>query len=114
MELAPGFRAPTPGPLSHLLHHVDKMPDESPVLFGLHPNAEIKYLTAEADTLFSTLRRIRSSHSGDVEGQNQREARLRDMVDDLLHKVPEAFNMMEVRCPPVMYWNGRTPQEEGG
>lgn len=31
------------------------MPEDSPIAFGLHPNAEIGFRTAEALSLFNTL-----------------------------------------------------------
>lgn len=33
----------------------ETLPAESPVLYGLHPNAEIGFLTSQADTLFKLI-----------------------------------------------------------
>jgi dynein heavy chain len=52
-ELAPGFSVPPPGGIAEYRSHIDdNMPPESPLLFGLHPNAEINFLTTQSDTLF--------------------------------------------------------------
>ena len=48
LELGPGFPSPDPTTLDYAGYaaYIDtKMPKESPPLFGLHPNAEIGYLT---------------------------------------------------------------------
>ena len=49
----------------------DNLPQESPVLYGLHPNAEIGFLTTTSETLFKTesqsnffLQYILASHIG--------------------------------------------------
>lgn len=53
-ELAPGFSVPPPGGLQEYRQHIeDGMPPESPMLFGLHSNAEINFLTMQSETLFS-------------------------------------------------------------
>ena len=36
----------------------EKLPSESPPMFGMHPNAEIGYLTSNCDTLFNMLMEI--------------------------------------------------------
>lgn len=54
--LAPGFAAPPYLDYSGYHQYVDDMlPPESPALYGLHPNAEIDFLTVAASSLFRTL-----------------------------------------------------------
>ena len=58
LELGPGFPSPDPTTLDYsgYAQYIDtKMPKESPPLFGLHPNAEIGYLTSSTANLFSTI-----------------------------------------------------------
>lgn len=55
-RLAPGF--PVPSNMDYQSYHkyIDEiLPVESPVLYGLHPNAEIGFLTNQADTLFKLI-----------------------------------------------------------
>ena len=46
----------------------EALPQEAPVMFGLHPNAEIGYLTSTADNMFET---IVSLQGGDISGGNK-------------------------------------------
>ncbi|KAF3819187.1 hypothetical protein GH733_013337 [Mirounga leonina] len=54
--LAPGFAAPPNLDYSGYHQYIEeKLPPESPALYGLHPNAEIEFLTVMSNTLFRTL-----------------------------------------------------------
>jgi dynein heavy chain len=58
LTLAPGFRSPDPAKFDRnaYVKFVDeKLPAEDPRMFGLHPNAEIGYLTTLGETLFDTI-----------------------------------------------------------
>lgn len=61
MLLAPGFRSPDPAKFNYddYKNFIEtKLPVESPQMFGLHPNAEINYLTQMCDTLFATIMEV--------------------------------------------------------
>lgn len=47
------------------------LPSESPVLYGLHPNAEMGYLTTTSDNLFKTLLEMQPMNSFVEEGSGQ-------------------------------------------
>ena len=50
------FKAPAPTTYENYLTHIDeKMIGDSPVAFGLHPNAEIGFRTDQANHLFQTI-----------------------------------------------------------
>jgi len=58
MTLAHGFRSPKPDRFdrnAYITYVDEKLPPEIPNMFGLHPNAEIGYLTTLGETLFSTI-----------------------------------------------------------
>ena len=58
MPLAPGFRSPDPTRFDYDAYYKyidERLPLESPQMFGLHPNAEINYLTAYGDRIFDTI-----------------------------------------------------------
>lgn len=47
------------------------LPHESPVHYGLHPNAEIEFLTVTSDNLFHTLLEMQSPDAVMGEGASQ-------------------------------------------
>jgi dynein heavy chain len=49
----------------------DVLPAEAPVLFGLHPNAEIGYLTAMAEDMFVTILSLQGSSGGGGGGDKE-------------------------------------------
>lgn len=56
LTLAPGFVAPPNLDYSGYHQYIEeRLPPESPALYGLHPNAEIEFLTVMSNTLFRTL-----------------------------------------------------------
>lgn len=73
------------------------LPPESPVLYGLHPNAEIGFLTTTSENLFRTVFEMqpRESSGGDGAGAS-REEKVKTILDEILEKLPEPFNMVEL------------------
>jgi dynein heavy chain len=47
--------SPQPGPHDKYVEHIETMPGESPLFFGMHPNAEINFRTVQCDKLFEIL-----------------------------------------------------------
>merc|ERR1719454_881947 len=57
MPLFPGFASP-PGPLNYkgYFEYIDESLDrETPIAYGLHPNAEVNFMTAQASALFTAV-----------------------------------------------------------
>jgi len=50
--------SPQPGPHEKYLEHIETMPPESPLFFGMHPNAEINFRTVECDFTFDMLQSL--------------------------------------------------------
>ncbi|KAI5645013.1 dynein heavy chain and region d6 of dynein motor domain-containing protein [Phthorimaea operculella] len=98
LQLAPGF--PAPPNTDYVGYHQyieDAMPPESPYLYGLHPNAEIGFLTTTSENLFRTIfemqpRDAQSSGAATV----TREDKVKQMLDEIVEKLPEEFNMTEI------------------
>jgi dynein heavy chain len=56
LNLAPGFLIPQSSDYKGYHAYIDEsMPPESPYLYGLHPNAEIDFLTTTSENLFRTV-----------------------------------------------------------
>ncbi|XP_031370134.1 dynein beta chain, ciliary-like isoform X1 [Apis dorsata] len=98
LYLAPDFLVP-PSLDYHGYHEYvyNFLPSESPVLYGLHPNAEIGFLTSTAENLFKTLLGMLTRTVSDTTvGEISREEKMKGLIEDLLDKLPEEFNMLEL------------------
>ncbi|XP_068157565.1 LOW QUALITY PROTEIN: dynein beta chain, ciliary [Drosophila tropicalis] len=94
-ELCPGFPAPPNLDFEGYHAYVNEMlPEESPLLYGLHPNAEIGFLTTASEQLLRTIFELQpreselSSHCG-----APREELVKIMIDDFLDKLQDEFNL---------------------
>ncbi|XP_073516352.1 dynein axonemal heavy chain 9 isoform X1 [Phyllobates terribilis] len=96
--LAPGF--PLPGNTDYNGYHKyidDVLPAESPYLYGLHPNAEIGFLTQTSEKLFRTVLEMQPRDSSMGEGGGvTREEKVKATLDEILEKLPEEFNITEL------------------
>lgn len=53
------FRAPLPGTFEKYIEHIDtKIVSETPIAFGMHPNAEVGFRTDECNDLFLQLKDV--------------------------------------------------------
>ncbi|XP_068610643.1 dynein axonemal heavy chain 9 [Brachionichthys hirsutus] len=98
LHLAPGF--PLPGNMDYNSYHqyIDhNLPPESPYLYGLHPNAEIGFLTQTSGKLFCTVLEMqpRDGAAGESIGTT-RDEKVRAALEEIMEKLPEEFNMAEL------------------
>nr|NP_001262793.1 dynein heavy chain at 93AB, isoform C [Drosophila melanogaster]AGB96173.1 dynein heavy chain at 93AB, isoform C [Drosophila melanogaster] len=96
--LAPSFPAPPNTDYQGYHTYVDEMmPAESPYLYGLHPNAEIGFLTTRAENIFRTVFEMQPRDAGAGGGATvTREDKVKQIVDEIIEKLPEEFNMVEI------------------
>ncbi|XP_044310020.1 dynein axonemal heavy chain 9 [Varanus komodoensis] len=96
--LAPGF--PLPGNMDYNSYHQyvdDALPAESPYLYGLHPNAEIGFLTQTSEKLFRTVLELQPRDTSIGEGAGAtREEKVKAALDDILEKLTDEFNIPEL------------------
>ncbi|NXC20902.1 DYH17 protein, partial [Corythaeola cristata] len=102
--LAPGFLIPPS--LDYKGYHSyidDHLPPESPHLYGLHPNAEIGFLTVTSDRLFRTVLEMqpKESDAGGGAGVSREEKASRSVLDEIVERLPEPFNMVEIMAKAV-------------
>lgn len=67
LQLAPEF--PCPPNMDYACYHqyIDEaLPPESPYLYGLHPNAEIGFLTSRSDSLFKTVLELQPRNTSGI------------------------------------------------
>ncbi|XP_022380343.1 dynein heavy chain 9, axonemal [Enhydra lutris kenyoni] len=98
LSLAPGF--PLPGNLDLVGYHQyidDQLPAESPYLYGLHPNAEIGFLTQTSEKLFRTVLELqpRDGHAGAGAGAT-REEKVKTLLEEIQERMTDEFNMAEL------------------
>ncbi|XP_062330264.1 dynein axonemal heavy chain 17-like [Osmerus eperlanus] len=98
LNLAPGFPVPPNSDYKGYHSYIDEMlPAESPYLYGLHPNAEIGFLTVTSEKLFRTVLEMQPKESSAAGGAGvSREDKMKGILDEILEKLPEGFNMIEI------------------
>ena len=69
LYLAPGFPIPPNSDFKGYHTYIDEcLPPESPYLYGLHPNAEIEFLTTLSENLFRTVFEMQPRDASGGEG----------------------------------------------
>ena len=68
---------------------------ESPQMFGLHPNAEIGYLTQQCDTLFDIILEVQGGGTAAAAGGNK-DSGLMAILTDLQKRTPNDFNLFDI------------------
>uniref|UniRef100_A0A2A4IYW8 Dynein heavy chain ATP-binding dynein motor region domain-containing protein n=1 Tax=Heliothis virescens TaxID=7102 RepID=A0A2A4IYW8_HELVI len=98
LVLAPGFISPPNSDYVGYHSYIDDfLPDETPYLYGLHPNAEIGYLTTVSARLFRVVFEMQPRDTGaQAGGGASKDEMVRAMLDDILDRVPEPFNLQEL------------------
>src|SRR6185312_2079248 len=95
MELAPNFKSPTPQPYNDYVSYISEtLPDESPILFGLHPNAEIGFLTSEAENLFTTIITLRGGSAAIV--GSTKEEKVGQRIEEILAQPVDVFDLKDI------------------
>ncbi|XP_015272477.1 PREDICTED: dynein heavy chain 17, axonemal [Gekko japonicus] len=98
MLLAPGFLIPPNSDYKGYHEYIDEnLPPESPYLYGLHPNAEIGFLTVTSEKLFRTVLEMQPKESDAGGGTGvSREEKVKSVLDEIMDRLPEPFNMVEI------------------
>ncbi|GBF97683.1 flagellar outer dynein arm heavy chain beta [Raphidocelis subcapitata] len=98
VEMFPGFPTPTNSMnQKQVLDYIDEaMPPETPLAFGLHPNAEIGFKLREGEGFCSALLGLQPSEAGAGGGMGPEEA-AKMVLDDLADRLPPEYDLEEVR-----------------
>ena len=100
IELCPGLSVPATTSHKGYLEIVEReFPLESPILYGLHHNAEIGFRTTQGDQLFRTINELqpRQASGAGAGGKTGAEQEiLRATLDEILNGLPEPFNLQEI------------------
>jgi len=107
MELYPyadgesqSFKCPAPTTYQRYLEHIDEeLREETPIAYGLHPNAQIDFRTLQSKQFFNSLSNLSPvEKSGSGEGSGSGPQHLAEnMLNDILERVEDvSFDMAEV------------------
>uniref|UniRef100_A0A8C5IYP6 Dynein axonemal heavy chain 17 n=1 Tax=Junco hyemalis TaxID=40217 RepID=A0A8C5IYP6_JUNHY len=98
VSLAPGFMIPPRMDYEAYHQYIDdNLPGESPHLYGLHPNAEMGFLTVTSDRLFRTVLELQPKESEAAGGSGvSREEQVKAVLDEIVQQLPDPFNMEEM------------------
>jgi dynein heavy chain len=99
LELGPGFKSPDANTLDYagyLDYTEQHLPSDSPSMFGLHPNAEIGYLTNWTSTIFTTIMILSGGGSGGDGGGSGGGSSIKETMAFFMDNLPEGFQMLDV------------------
>ena len=109
-EIMPGVFIPSPmsyAEYNQFLATPEALPAESPVLYGLHPNAEINFRTVQANVLFKTITELQPKQQGGADVLSPSD-NVRAKLDEILDRLPEQHNLAELS---ERLEEDRTPQQ---
>ncbi|XP_030760043.1 dynein beta chain, ciliary-like isoform X2 [Sitophilus oryzae] len=98
LQFAPGFFAPPNTDYVGYHRYIDdRLPPESPYLYGLHPNAEIGFLASTSENMFRTIFEMQPRDSSAAAGAGMsREEKVRNTLEEIYDKLPEEFPVAEM------------------
>jgi len=98
-NLGPGFKSPDASKndyQSYRKYIEEKLPIESPQMFGMHPNAEIGYLTAMSETIFDTIIEVQGGAASG--GKKSEEDGVVGRLNEFKHKIHNrSFVLIDIR-----------------
>ena len=92
------FMSPAPTSFDKYIEHIDKtMTGDTPIAFGLHPNAEIDFRTQQSNTLFETLIELQPREVANGEGVVSPQQVAEATANDILEKFGDkSFDVEEL------------------
>lgn len=92
------FRAPLPGTFEKYIEHIDtKIVSETPIAFGMHPNAEVGFRTDECNNLFEQLRDVmpKDASGGDDEEEGPKGGSMLDRAEEKVYWILDTLQIEE-------------------
>jgi len=89
-EKGVSFMSPAPTSFEKYIEHIDKnMAGDTPIAFGLHPNAEIDFRTQQSNTMFNTLIELQPKGVTNGEGAASPQQVAEATANEILEKFGE-------------------------
>lgn len=98
LQLAPGLDVPAPMSYNEYMDWLingEDFPAESPLLYGLHQNAEVNYLTVHADVLFRTINELQPKQHARGDMLSPQDV-VQQKIDELRERLPEPHNLQDL------------------
>lgn len=96
-EFFKGYRVPITRSLQHYVDYINSLPaNDTPEVFGLHPNADITYQINTAKGILDTILSVQPKEGGGGGGET-RESVVYQLANDMLRKLPPQYNAFEVK-----------------
>merc|ERR1712166_595002 len=96
---AASFKAPPPTVYEKYLEHIDVvMVGDSPLAFGLHPNAEIDFRTNQCNDMLATIVSLQPNLTDNGSGEHSAQHAADAMLNDIIDAYSEVkFDMSDIR-----------------
>lgn len=79
------------------MDYINSLPEnDSPEVFGLHPNADITYQINSAKAILDTILSVQPKEGGGGGGETRENVVYR-LAEDMLAKLPKEYNSFEVK-----------------
>eukprot|EP00592_Proboscia_alata_P015189 CAMPEP_0194394788 /NCGR_PEP_ID=MMETSP0174-20130528/124051_1 /TAXON_ID=216777 /ORGANISM="Proboscia alata, Strain PI-D3" /LENGTH=2316 /DNA_ID=CAMNT_0039190629 /DNA_START=658 /DNA_END=7604 /DNA_ORIENTATION=+ len=89
-EKGVSFMSPAPTTFEKYIEHIDvTMGSETPIAFGLHPNAEIDFRTQQSNAMFSTILELQPREAAEGSGAATPQQIAENVASELLEKFGE-------------------------
>jgi dynein heavy chain len=96
LEFFPGYGVAPPGNVKVVAQYIEEfMPQESPIAFGMHPNAEIGFRLDQATLLFKNISELQPRSASGGGGMTMQE-RVKLALEEIQEKMPDKFVFQEV------------------
>jgi dynein heavy chain len=86
------FKCPQAMPYEKYIEHIENGPGDTPLAFGMHPNAEIDYRTTQCIVLFRTLQELAPKETGAGEDGGGGQT-LQDKIQEFMHRVSDEVQL---------------------
>mmetsp|Transcript_166710 Transcript_166710/g.405134 ORF Transcript_166710/g.405134 Transcript_166710/m.405134 type:complete len:2545 (+) Transcript_166710:2-7636(+) len=92
------FKTPAPTTYDRYVEHIEKeLAGDTPLAFGLHPNAEIGFRTEQSESMFRLLLDLQESEGGDAEDGQSPQRVAETAMTEILDKFGEPkFDLMDI------------------
>jgi dynein heavy chain len=113
LELYPGFASAPNTTHAKLVEYIEEtMGNESPIMFGMHPNAEIGFRTDQSNTMYAIISDLQpkgASGGAAAGGGGSSNDRVLGLIEEISEKLSESHIDMEDLVSRIDDEGGRTP-----